>query len=324
MRAPEFWHADGWLPRLLSPLSAVYAWGGARRLAGAETFQARMPVICVGNIVAGGAGKTPVVASLVDRLKQRGRHPHVLTRGYGGTEAGPRAVDPTRHDAARVGDEALLLAAHAPTWVAHWRPDGAVAAAEMGADVLVMDDGFQNGSLLKDLSLVVVDGGYGFGNGRVIPAGPCREPIAAGLARADAVVMVGDDRTGACSRLGDVPLLRAKLVPGPEAALLQGRRLVAFAGIGRPDKFFDTLDACGGDIVAAHSFPDHHPYSRADVAELAGAAAAADALLVTTAKDAVRVPEDLRPALTVLTVRLVWYDTGALDRLLDTVLDPKT
>jgi tetraacyldisaccharide 4'-kinase len=323
MRAPDFWHSDTVLSRLLRPLSMVYAWAGAQRLTGVTPFRAKMPVICVGNIVAGGAGKTPVVASLVDRLKVRGRHPHVLTRGYGGTEAGPRAVDPTRHDATRVGDEALLLAAHAPTWVARWRPDGALAAAEMGADVLVMDDGFQNASLAKDLSLVVVDGGYGFGNGRVIPAGPCREPIAVGLARADAVVLIGEDRTGIAGRLGEVPLLRARLVPGPEAALLRGRKLVAFAGIGRPDKFFDTLEGCGGEIIDAHSFPDHHPYSRADIAELAEAAAAVDALLVTTAKDAVRVPEDLRSALTVLTVRLVWYDTGALDRLLDPVLDFK-
>jgi tetraacyldisaccharide 4'-kinase len=321
MRAPDFWHADGMLPRLLSPLSALYAWGGAQKLASAAPVRAKMPVVCVGNIVAGGAGKTPVVAALVERLKVRGRHPHILTRGYGGTEAGPRAVDPTRHDATRVGDEALLLSAVAPTWVARWRPDGAAAAADMGADVLVMDDGFQNGTLVKDLSLVVVDGGYGFGNCRVIPAGPCREPIATGLARADAVVMIGDDRTGAAALVGDIPLLRARLVPGPEAALLQGRKLIAFAGIGRPDKFFDTVEECGGRIEAAHSFPDHHPYSRADIEELLAAARAANALPVTTAKDAVRVPEDLRGLLTILTVRLVWYEPGAVDRLLACLLD---
>jgi len=223
MRAPEFWHSDNWASRLLEPLGSVYAWAVARRLAEAKEYRPAVPVICVGNIVTGGAGKTPVCLALVERLRARGRHPHLLTRGYGGTEVGPRAVDSVRHDATRVGDEALLLAAHAPTWVARWRPDGAVAAVEMGADILVMDDGFQNPTMVKDLSLVVVDGGYGFGNGRVMPAGPCRESIRAGLARADAVVLIGDDRAGVACGLGDLPVLRARLVPGPEAEGCGGR-----------------------------------------------------------------------------------------------------
>jgi tetraacyldisaccharide 4'-kinase len=321
MRAPDFWHSDNWRSRLLAPLGRVYAWGTAQKLAGARGQRSRVPVICVGNIVAGGAGKTPVVAALVERLKAKGRSPHILTRGYGGTEAGPRAVDPTRHDATRVGDEALLLAQAAPTWVARWRPDGAVAAEAMGADCLIMDDGFQNGSLVKDLSLVVVDGGYGFGNGRVIPAGPCREPVSTGLARADAVVLVGDDKAGAAAMLGGTPLLRARLVPGPEAALIRARKVLAFAGIGRPQKFFATVEECGAQLVSAHSFPDHHPFTRAEIADLKAEADSEGAMLVTTAKDAVRVPEDLRVALAVLTVRLAWYDTGAVDRLLDDVLD---
>lgn len=319
MRAPDFWHGDTLASRLLLPFGRLYAWSVAQRLADAESYRPMVPVICVGNIVAGGAGKTPTCLALAERLRARGRQPHFLTRGYGGTEVGPRAVDPVRHDAARVGDEALLLAAHAPTWVARWRPDGAVAAAEMGADLIVMDDGFQNPSLEKDLSLVVVDGGYGFGNGRPIPAGPCREDIRAGLARADAVVMVGDDRTGAARWFGALPVLTARLVPGPEAEGFRGRKVVAFAGIGRPGKFFDTLESVGADLVAAHSFPDHHPYSRADIEDLAADAQAQGALLSTTAKDAVRVPSDLRPRLAVLTVRLEWDKPEALDLLLDRV-----
>lgn len=319
MRAPEFWHRDTALSRLLQPLASVYAWGAARRQAQAEPYRPAVPVICVGNIIAGGTGKTPVCLSLVEHLRARGRQPHVLTRGYGGTEAGPRAVDLLRHDAARVGDEALLLAAHAPTWVARCRPDGAVAAVAMGCDILVMDDGFQNPGIAKDLSLVVVDGGYGFGNGRVIPAGPCRESVSAGLARADAVVLMGEDTVGVQRQLGRLPLLRAALVPGPEAAEFAGRKAIAFAGIGRPAKFFQTLEECGATLLRRHSFPDHHPYTRGEIAALADEARKAGALLATTAKDAVKIPEDLRPLLSVLTVGLEWRDPGMLDSLLDHV-----
>lgn len=322
MRAPDFWHDDTFLSRFLEPLSFVYGWAARKRLRDGESVRPPIPVICVGNIVAGGAGKTPTCLALIDRLRAtRPCVPHILTRGYGGTEVGPRAVDPIRHDAARVGDEALLLAGHAPTWVARWRPDGAQAAAEMGADVLIMDDGFQNPSLVKDLSLVVVDGGYGFGNGKVIPAGPCREQIEDGLARADAVVLLGQDRAGVAKRIGNrLPILRASLRPGPEAQAFSGRKVVAFAGIGRPDKFFETLEECGAQIVAAHSFPDHHPYVRAEIAQMEAQAQSAGALLATTAKDAVRVPPDQRQDLAVLTVRLDWDDVCALDRLLDRVI----
>lgn len=319
MRAPEFWHRDGPTARLLAPLGELYAWAVARKLAGAEPFRPAMPVICVGNIIAGGAGKTPVCLSLVDRLRARGRQPHVLTRGYGGTEAGPRAVDILRHSAERVGDEALLLAQHAPTWVARWRPDGAQAAADMGCDILVMDDGYQNPSIAKDLSLVVVDGGYGFGNNRVMPAGPCRERIADGLARADAAVLIGTDSVGVADRLSGVPILRARLAPGPEAAEFRSRKVIAFAGIGRPAKFFASLEECGAELVGVHAFPDHYPYTRADLAELVAESEAAGAVLATTAKDAVRVPSDLRACLKVLTVTLEWEKPEQLDSLLDGV-----
>lgn len=319
MRTPEFWHSPSTASRLLAPLGALYAWVVARRLAEAEPYRPAVPVICVGNIVTGGAGKTPVCMALVEHLRTRGRVPHLLTRGYGGSEAGPRAVDPIRHDAARVGDEALLLASAAPTWVARWRPDGAVAAVQMGADILVMDDGFQNPSIAKDLSLVVVDGGYGFGNGLPMPAGPCRETVAGGLARADAVVLIGEDKTGIARLCGDLPVLRARLVPGPEADSLCGRDVVAFAGIGRPAKFYDTLAACGAQVLATHSFPDHHAFTRAELDGLIAEAEAQGATLVTTAKDAVRVPTDLRARLQVLTVRLEWDTPDALDLLLDRV-----
>lgn len=323
MRAPEFWRHEGWPARLLAPLANVYAWGGRRKRRAGVGFGAAMPVICVGNIVAGGAGKTPVCLALAAELRARGRQPHFLTRGYGGTEVGPRLVDPLRHNAERVGDEALLLAAHGPTWVSRCRPDGAVAAAELAADVLIMDDGFQNGSLRHDLALVVVDGGYGFGNGRVIPAGPCREPVAEGLARADAVVLIGDDTAGvaACvaAWIGTLPLLRARLVPGPEATALRGVKVLAFAGIGRPEKFFNTLRECGAEVVETYSFADHHAYGRGEVTRLLDEAAALGAVALTTAKDAVRLPEDLRARVQVLNVSLRWDDPAAVDSLLERV-----
>ncbi len=324
MKAPEFWDRDGWPARLLTPLSVLYAWAGRRRFAQAQPVRAPVPVICIGNITAGGTGKTPICLSVAERLRVLGHSPHLLTRGYGGTEAGPRLVDPIRHTAARVGDEALLLANAAPTWVARWRPDGAQAAAQMGADVVVMDDGFQNPHLIKDLSLLVVDGGQGFGNGRIIPAGPCREAIGPALARAQAVVLMGDDRHGILPRLtamSPAPVLRARLEPGAEAARFQGREVVAFAGIGRPEKFFTTLRQCGATLIAAKAFPDHHPYGTGELDDLLRLADRTGALLATTAKDAVRTPAALRPRLDVLTVRAHWSDVPALDGIL-AAIDP--
>lgn len=318
MRAPEFWHlahVEGpWAPvvRFLEPFSRLYAAATARRLR-RPGWRAPVPVICVGNVVAGGAGKTPVALDLLARLPGA----HALLRGYGGREKGPLRVDPARHSHEDVGDEALLLAARAPTWVARDRAAGARAATEAGATAIVMDDGFQNPALDKDLSLVVVDGGYGFGNGRVIPAGPLREPLGAALHRADAVVVMGADSAGVTQRLPrHLPCLRADLVPGPTAEALKGRRVVAFAGIGRPAKFFTTLRRLGAEVVATHPFADHYPYAPADIQPILDEAFQLGALPVTTAKDAVRLPPDQRQQVDVLTVSVVWHDDDALSRLL--------
>jgi tetraacyldisaccharide 4'-kinase len=216
MRAPEFWRRDGALAHALAPLSWAWAAGARGRQAGARPEHAAAPVLCVGNLTVGGAGKTPTVLALLRRLRERGRKPHALSRGYGGRLKGPLRVA-AGHTAAQVGDEALLLAEAAPTWIARDRAAGARAAVAAGADVIVMDDGFQNPSLAKDLSLVVVDAAYGFGNGRLLPAGPLREPIARGLARADAVVLVLpslDERLAPLPPMG-LPVLRARLLPQP-------------------------------------------------------------------------------------------------------------
>ncbi len=320
MRAPEFWSAERSAPALtalLSPLAAAYGLAGRLRRALATAYRPAVPVICVGNLVAGGAGKTPVALSLAARLAAQGRSVHILTRGYGGRAAGPLRVDAERHTAAEVGDEALLLARAAPTWVARERAAAARAAVEAGAELLLLDDGFQNPSIAKDLSLLVVDGAYGFGNGRVMPAGPLRESVTEGMARADAVVLMGEDRQGLSSRLATQrPLLPARLVPAPDGAAFAGRKVLAFAGIGRPQKFFDSLAELGADIAETRTFPDHHPYSAAEIESLAARAKELNVALVTTEKDAVRLPPARRGEIETLPVAVAWDDSAALDDLL--------
>jgi tetraacyldisaccharide 4'-kinase len=314
---PEFWSRPGLMPSLLQPAAQAYAALGAARRAFATPYRAPVPVICVGNLVVGGAGKTPVVESVVGLLYRRGRRPNILSRGYGGAAAGPLRVDAARHDAAAVGDEPLLLARAAPVWVGRDRAAAARAACDAGADCLVMDDGFQNPGLAKDLSLLAIDGAYGLGNGRVMPAGPLREPAPQGLARADAIVLLGEDRAGIAAALA-IPVLRASLAP-IDAQELAERAVVAFAGIGRPEKFFATLRATGARLAAQHVFPDHHPYREVELRRLVGEAAANQAALVTTEKDHVRLTSAWRERIATLAVRVAWEDETSILKLLDSV-----
>lgn len=296
------------LPRLLSPLSAITAAVTAHRIA-RPGWHAPVPVICCGNVTVGGAGKTTLALDLGQRLIAQGRAVHFLLRGYGGRQRGPHRVVPG-DTAGDVGDEALLLAAVAPTWIGGDRAKSARAAVAAGAQVLVMDDGLQNPTLQKDLSLLVVDGASGFGNGRVLPAGPLREPIVAATSRCQAAVLIGSDVTLPPS----LPVLRASLVPGPEIADLAGQRVVAFAGIAMPEKFFGMLRGAGVALVSEVPFPDHHPYTDEDMRKLMRAAG--NAILVTTPKDAVRVPPSVRPAIQVIGVSLAWEQPSTLEELL--------
>jgi tetraacyldisaccharide 4'-kinase len=325
MRAPDFWSEPGALARILAPFGAAVDLAGGLRRALARPVACGLPVVCVGNLVAGGAGKTPVARALAWRLAARGASARFLTRGYGGRASGPLRVDPARHDALEVGDEALLLAADAPTWLARDRAAGARAIARDGLrdgphdgpGVIVMDDGFQNPSIAKDLALLVIDGGYGLGNEKVMPAGPLRETLARGLARADAVVILGEDRKHVARRLGrGLPVLEAKLVPSPDAPDLAGRKVLAFAGIGRPEKFFATLAELGAELAETRAFPDHHPYRPAEIEALVARGRALGALPVTTEKDRVRLPADLARQVEVLPVEVAWRDPEALERLL--------
>jgi tetraacyldisaccharide 4'-kinase len=316
MRAPEFWATDGVLPRLLAPFGAVYAAATARRVA-RPGWRAPVPVFCAGNATAGGAGKTTLALDLAQRLKARGLAVAFLTRGYGGRARAPMRVDPEQ-DAAVVGDEPLLLAALAPTFLAADRATAARMAVAEGAQALVMDDGLQNPTLAKDVSFLVVDGEAGFGNGRIVPAGPLREPMATAAARCRAAVLIGADRHGIARDLPTgLPVLRASLQPGPQAAALAGRNVLAFAGIGRPEKFFAMLESAGIIVTARRGFADHHRYTADELRAVLDASMRLGAIAVTTPKDAARLGPAERARVVVVGVRLVWDDARAIEALLD-------
>jgi len=323
MRALEFWLRECWQARLLAPAAWLYGRAAMLRERRAHPVAPPVPVLCIGNLTAGGAGTPPIAIAAARLLREAGRKPFFLTRGHGGALRGPLRVDPARHAAADTGDEPLLLARVAPTIVARARVAGARMAAAQGANCIVMDDGLQNPSLAKTLRLVVVDGETGFGNGRAMPAGPLRAPLAHGLSLADGFALVGEDSLGlAASLAARAPVLRATLEPSAEdAARLRGRRLLAFAGIGRPAKFFATLEACGAELVGREGFADHHPYREGEVAALRARADAAGATLATTEKDMVRVPPAQRGGILVLPVEARFAPVDALHDFIGRRLD---
>ncbi|WP_240796843.1 tetraacyldisaccharide 4'-kinase [Terasakiella sp. SH-1] len=279
--------------------------------------QASAPVICIGNLTMGGAGKTPTAMAIAALLKQQGKTPFFLSRGYGGSLSGPVIVDD--HGAEQVGDEPLLLKQIAPVCVSHDRVAGADLCVRQGADVIIMDDGFQNPHLYKDMSLLVVDGGYGHGNEKVFPAGPLREKLASGLKRAHGVIMIGTDQTNSCERIqavsSNIPLMKAD-IQVEDRADLAGQKVVAFAGIGRPGKFFDTVQRLGCIICETVSFADHHPYSLKELIALQEQGERYGAKLLTTQKDWVRLPEEMRKHVDYVKISLVWQDQDVVKALL--------
>ncbi len=324
MRAPGFWwrapDRPGLLPRLLAPLGWLYASGTARRLRQAG-YNPKVPVICVGNLTAGGGGKTPTVIALIQRLSERGRKVQVVSRGYGGSLTGPVRVDDTRHRAEAVGDEPLLLSAFAPVWVAKDRAAGVRAAEAAGAEVILLDDGFQNPAVIPALRLLVADAARGFGNGRCIPAGPLREPVGTGLARADILLTIGaiSAQAGFDAFWGpfDPPRMHGRLQPLQMGFDWKGERVLAFAGIADPSRFFTTLRAEGAEVLRVEALGDHEILSEALLRRLEAEAAALGAQLVTTEKDAVRLPPQWRARILTLVVRLAVEDWQPLDMALD-------
>jgi len=313
---------------VLKPTAFILNQVGQWKRRSINPVEAGCPVICVGNLTVGGSGKTPVAIALAQRLKAMGKNPFFLLRGYGGTAAGPLKVDPIRHTAAHVGDEALLLAPHAPTIVSRNRPRGAAQARAEGADVIVMDDGFQNPSLHKDLSFVVVDAQTGFGNGLLIPAGPLREPVSAGLARADAIILMSPPAgapmaPGLMSELERAarPILLAGLTPDAPP-LATARRAVVFAGIGRPGKFLTTAKEQGYEIAGALAYADHHMYTDKDWRELTRMAKQSEAVLLTTEKDAARLSPRQREHVEVIAVHVDFEVNAEIDALLNKKVDP--
>ncbi len=322
MREPGFWWRKAGLGAgLLAPAAAVYGAVAARRMA-RQGAQAGVPVFCVGNFTLGGAGKTPTVIAIAKLLRELGERLFCLSRGYGASVAGPKQVDPHSDTAAQVGDEALLLAHAAPTIVSRDRVAGAQAAAAAGATVIVMDDGLQNAALAKDFTIAVVDGRRGLGNGRVFPAGPLRAPLAGQLRRSDALLLIGDGDAGreAAERCG-LPVLHGRMAPDAAAvAALKARNVLAFAGIGDPEKFFATAAQAGIVIAARKAFPDHHRFTAEDAGELIMQAEHSGHALLTTEKDRARMTgEPVLAALAakshVLPVTLVVEEADELRRL---------
>jgi tetraacyldisaccharide 4'-kinase len=293
MHEPAFWYRpSSWMSLLLTPLGVVYGQVSGQRLQ-REGFDAGIPVLCVGNYHVGGAGKTPTVLALTKVLRDLGETPVVLSRGYGGKLRGPVMVDTGRHAAGDVGDEPLMMASTVPVVVARDRIGGVALARSQGASVILMDDGFQNPAIAKDASLIVIDGSRGLGNGRVFPAGPLRAPLSPQLARTDALIVVGDGVAAApvaaaVAAQGKAVLPAQIRADAGSVALLAGKPVLAFAGIGDPDRFFRTLRASGIEVARERAFADHHPFSQSEIEALI-ADAKRDALtLVTTEKDLAR------------------------------------
>ncbi len=312
MKAPRFWYRPpGWQSALLKPLAKLWTWGAERRQRQAG-IKSDVPVVCVGNLTVGGTGKTPTVIALLQSLDDLAVH--VVSRGYGGSAVGPLRVDPEQHSADLVGDEPLLIAQFGPVWVAKSREQGVAAAQASGAELIIFDDGFQNPAVQKDLSIVVVDAKTVFGNRRVMPAGPLREPIDVGLARADAVLLIGSakDRSSAADKIPFTgPIAEAQIQPLQTGMDWADTPVIAFAGIGHPEKFFETLDSLGAKIIDRHAFADHAAYRSDLLGRLSRQAKATGAQLVTTEKDAVRLPDAFRRNVIALPVRLEF--TGETD-----------
>lgn len=324
MKTPAFWETRNAISSLLSPFSILYDIISTLKQGQVTPIKFPIPVFCIGNLTAGGAGKTPLALYLGQKLKERNVNAFFLSRGYGGKFTGPVLVNPKKHQAGDVGDEPLLLAEVLPTVIAKNRAQGAQFAVAKGAQAIIMDDGFQNRSIVKSLSLLVIDGQRVFGNGLLIPAGPLREYPERGYKRAHAIIVMNRS-TRVPPLPSDRPVLYARSEPQIGDAL-KGKKVLAFCGIAYPDKFFDTVLASGAQMVEKVAFADHYQYTKRDIQKLLFKAYIADAMLITTAKDAVRLPTEFKDCVAVLDMAVVFDNPAMFDTIIDYILksDEKT
>ena len=319
MKRPAFWSEGkgGWQSTSLIPIAWAYQWCHRKRYATSGSSRANIPVICIGNVIVGGSGKTPVALDVARILAEKKKAIHFLSRGYGGScPREPVRVDPSQHSARYVGDEPLILARHAITWVSPDRVAAAESAISNGAEVIIMDDGFQNPRLMKDLSILVFDGEYGIGNGALLPAGPMREPLADAISRAQAAVIVGRDSYDLATTLSEtIPVFAAQFIPSCNKHDTE-RPVIAFSGIGSPEKFFSSIKAAGYNVCAKYAFPDHHPYSASELRFLHNESRKLGAKLMTTEKDFVRLGSSAQEGIEPFLITLLWSDETAFSDFL--------
>ncbi|MCT4654701.1 MAG: tetraacyldisaccharide 4'-kinase [Cohaesibacter sp.] len=291
MKAPSFWKRRGLKAWLLYPISLIYGRISLSRMRKKAIYKARLPILCIGNLVAGGAGKTPTAMAIGKAAVDLGLKPLFLTRGYRGSMTGPVVVDLEKHTMADVGDEALLLAQTATTIVSQDRVKGAKLAETIGGHVLIMDDGFQNPFLFKDFNLVTIDAQQAIGNGFVMPAGPLRAPLLPQVRRADQFLVIGEGDSAPRLRQMAARLGKASshaYFRAEETSLLPGTRVLALCGIGRPEKFYATIENLELELVDKVEMPDHHAYSNSEAQMVLDKAKEQNLVIVTTAKDHVR------------------------------------
>mgnify|MGYP002470012252 CR=1 FL=1 len=312
MKTPKHWNHKGCAAYMLWPLGLLYGTATLLRQTIKKPRKVSAKVICIGNLTAGGTGKTPVSVSIAALLQQHAKKVCFLTRGYGGKSQ--NIMVEAHHQATEVGDEPLILARQAPVMVNKNRAEGAKQIIKTEAEYIIMDDGFQNPSLHKDASLLVIDGEAGFGNGFCIPAGPLREFQNQGLKRAQGIILLGDDKHNLCANIKHIPIFKGKVVP--QSPQTTDQNVVAFAGIGRPEKFYNSLKSCNMNVVKTFDFPDHYFYQKNDIEKLLAAAKEHNAVLYTTAKDIVKIPTELRTSFNVLEIAIEWENQQALSDFL--------
>ena len=325
LKAPRFWYKknDTYLSNTLYPLSLLFRFGTKIRNILSRKRTSKLPIICIGNIVVGGAGKTPVAIKLGSLLMKNGYNPHFVSKGYGGIETNNILVKEW-HSAQSVGDESLLLSEIAPTWIGKDRNKSFILAQENGADCIILDDGFQNPSLQKDFSIIVINGEQGFGNKRVIPSGPLRESISRGISRANLIIVIGEITNDVKRKIpSTIPLIHAKFEISKENKIYKNQKVTAFAGIAYPDKFYNSLSEQGAVIEKQISYPDHHIFDENDMLNLAEMANITKSILVTTKKDYVRIPKSYRSLVSTLNGEIIFEDENLLIEILSNLLENK-